>query len=138
MEAIKDTWHRLRTVEAAHKLVIIVTDGEWSGLQHDDTGKVTQYQAADFILDMRKEGVHVLGVMLDPYYTKPEMWWTYSESALPRYIEEQQRKSQNILKYMGVDPKLSAIYEDPTDMVEQFRNVAETLMREALSEGVVA
>ncbi len=49
--AIRDTWSRLQGVDAAHKVVVAVTDGDWSG-------------GSELMHDMTRNGVITVGVLL--------------------------------------------------------------------------
>ena len=123
--AVKDTWMRLRSVEAYHKLVIVVSDGLWR-------------RGGDVIRDLAKSGVVTVAVQLDPYYeTPPDHIGTRPgedhDQTRADWLEVRQERAKVASRGMGCE--YTMVVEDCREMVPLFETLVVAEMEKALDVG---
>lgn len=125
VEGLRDTWRRLRTVEAANKVVVIITDGYWTRESGGDR----------LVEDLNQRGVVTVGVQIDPYLNRVEYrgsGMTPEKATEPArvqaWLEERRTYAQELSEQMGT--MYTEIMDDTTKLVPLFeRVVAEELIK---------
>lgn len=125
--ALKDTWARLQFSEAAHKVVVCVTDGAWSG-------------GGETVRGLSMMGVTTIGVVLAPGYSWPLVGRLGQDRVSNRQNWIRERGTWESL-IMGMGTTHNAIVDNPLDMVDLFKKVVaeelESAMDEDWSKGVM-
>ena len=110
-QAIMDTYVRLRSVEAYHQVVIVVTDGEW-------------HRGGDVMADLAETDVVTMAVQLDPRHGSI----TDPEATANRRITKTRQAER-----MGCEYNITVA--DCRDMVPLFEEVVVSEMEKAMEIG---
>lgn len=123
-DAINEVWRQAQTSEAAHKVVVAITDGDWAG------GGPTM-QA------METRGIITIGVQLETYCKRPP--WNkvagWNKQQRDDWMASQWGIMERRSEQMGTT--YTKIMEDCHEMVELFDQVVSTELAKVLSKGGV-
>jgi hypothetical protein len=122
--AIRDTWRRVRSVDAAHKVVIVVSDGHWTG------------DGADVMRDLSTQhGVITVGLMLDNYATEIPVHLSHLTGKEQVTATEYYRRGvESRAKGLGCTYYIAT--DDCRDMVPLFKKLVSTEMEKAMNQRI--
>ena len=118
-QAIKDTYVRLRSVEAYHKVVVVVSDGEW-------------HRGGDVMADLSDTGVITMSVQLDPMMNTRRH---DNDRDNDDWLASRKERREWLSTQMGCEYNI--VVEDCRDMVPLFEEVVVSEMEKAMNEGEV-
>lgn len=114
-EAIDDTYRRLQGVDAAHKIVVTITDGSWGG-----SGTAS-------MKELTEAGVTTVGVLLDESLGEDNVGSNWkSDYHMTQYIGSVAKNASNL------NTLLYQVMGDPLALPELFAEVVTTQMRKVM------